>query len=102
MTRKVSAEVDVVHQQTQNQRDGSSHIGATANDISSVVNDAASGVFDIFHVIVNAKDMSSVGTYGASGVFDIFHAIDKAAADIWNHFWKDSKADGIGSNLSRK
>src|SRR5205085_109706 len=30
MNRKVSAEVDLVHQQTQNQRYGSSHIGATA------------------------------------------------------------------------
>src|SRR5205085_1978494 len=30
MTRKVSAAVDLVHQQTQNQRYGSSHIGATA------------------------------------------------------------------------
>ncbi|MCZ6333766.1 microvirus H family protein, partial [Escherichia coli] len=49
MTRKVSAEVDLVHQQTQNQRYGSSHIGATANDISNVVTDAASGVVDIFH-----------------------------------------------------
>src|SRR6266576_604099 len=49
MTRKVSAEVDLVHQQTQNQRYGSSHIVAT-----------------------------------------------------WNNFWKDGKADGIGSNLSRK
>src|SRR5256886_17605931 len=29
MTRKVSAEVDLVHQQTQNQRYGSSHIDAT-------------------------------------------------------------------------
>src|SRR5690349_23424819 len=37
MTRKVSAEVDLVHQQTQNQRYGSSHIGATAKDISNVV-----------------------------------------------------------------
>src|SRR5262249_32398812 len=45
MTRKVSAEVDLVHQQTQNQRYGSSHIGATAKDISNVVTDAASGVF---------------------------------------------------------
>src|SRR5687768_11454771 len=36
MTRKVSAEVDLVHQQTQNQRYGSSHIGATA-DRKSVV-----------------------------------------------------------------
>src|SRR5262249_56367429 len=49
MTRKVSAEVDLVHQQTQNQRYGSSHIGATAKDISNVVTDAASGVVDIFH-----------------------------------------------------
>src|SRR6476619_4807839 len=78
MTRKVSAEVDLVHQQTQNQRYGSSHIGATAKDISNVVTDAA------------------------SGVVDIFHGIDKAVADTWNNFWKDGKADGIGSNLSRK
>src|SRR5215217_3447747 len=78
MTRKVSAEVDLVHQQTQNQQYGSSHIGATAKDISNVVTDAA------------------------SGVVDIFHGIDKAVADTWNNFWKDGKADGIGSNLSRK
>src|SRR5207253_9428350 len=75
-SRKVSAEVDLVHQQTQNQRYGSSHIGATAKDISNVVTDAA------------------------SGVVDIFHGIDKAVADTWNNFWKDGKADGIGSNLS--
>src|SRR5438876_10226902 len=61
MTRKVSAEVDLVHQQTQNQRYGSSHIGATAKDISNVVTDAA------------------------SGVVDIFHGIDKAVADTWNN-----------------
>src|SRR6476659_3927374 len=78
MTRKVSAEVDLVHQKKQNQRYGSSHIGATAKDISNVVTDAA------------------------SGVVDIFHGIDKAVADTWNNFWKDGKADGIGSNLSRK
>src|SRR5699024_11899215 len=54
------AEVDLVHQQTQNQRYGSSHIGATAKDISNVVTDAA------------------------SGVVDIFHGIDKAVADTWN------------------
>src|SRR5450631_799423 len=78
MTRKVSGEVDLVHQQTQNQRYGSSHIGATAKDISNVVTDAA------------------------SGVVDIFHGIAKAVADTWNNFWQDGKADGIGSNLSRK
>src|SRR5205807_9260691 len=78
MTRKVSVEVDLVQQQTQNQRYGSSHIGATAKDISNVVTDAA------------------------AGVVDIFHGIDKAVADTWNNFWKDGKADGIGSNLSRK
>src|SRR5258708_17975926 len=58
---KVSAEVDLVHQQTQNQRYGSSHIGATAKDISNVVTDAA------------------------SGVVDIFHGIDKAVADTWKN-----------------
>src|SRR3989442_1185541 len=78
MNRKVSAEVDLVHQQTQHQRYGYSNIGATAKDISNVVPDAA------------------------SGVVDIFHGIDKAVADTWNNFWKDGKADGIGSNLSRK
>src|SRR5438477_12906608 len=52
--RSVSAEVDLVHQQTQNQRYGSSHIGATAKDISNVVTDAASGVVDIFHGIDKA------------------------------------------------
>src|SRR5437764_11592786 len=67
MTRKVSAEVDLVHQQTQNQRYGSSQIGATAKNISNVVTDAA------------------------SGVVDIFHGIDKAVADTWNNFWKDGK-----------
>src|SRR5207248_9269675 len=78
MTREVSAEVDLVHQQTQNQRYGSSHIGATAKDISNVI------------------------TGAACGVVDTFHGIDKAVADTWNNFWKDGKADGIGSNLSRK
>src|SRR5450830_1224697 len=78
MTRKVSAEVDLVHQQTQNQRYGSSHIGATAKDISNVVTDAA------------------------SGVVDIFHGIDKAVVDTWNNFLQDGQAFGIGSNLSRK
>src|SRR5699024_11681937 len=66
MTRKVSAELYLVHQQTQNQRYGSSHIGATAKEISNVVTDAA------------------------SGVVDIFHGIDKAVADTWNSFLKDA------------
>src|SRR5947209_20308181 len=47
MTRKVSAEVALVHQQTQNQRYGSSHFGAIAKDISNVVTDPAPGVADI-------------------------------------------------------
>src|SRR5256885_206951 len=63
ITRKVSADVELVHQQTQNQRYGSSHIGASAKDISNVVTDAASGVLDIF-----------IG-------------IDIVVADIWNNFW---------------
>src|SRR5260221_11903022 len=54
MTLKVSAEVDLVHQQTQNQRYGSFHLGATAKDISNVVTHACSGVVDIFHVILKA------------------------------------------------
>src|SRR5207245_8319801 len=51
MTRKVSAEVDIVHQQTQNQRYGSSHNGATAKDIYNVVTEAAYGVVDSIHGI---------------------------------------------------
>src|SRR2546422_11373468 len=78
MTRKVSAEVDLVHHQTQHQRYGSSHIGATAKDISNFDSDAA------------------------SGVVHIFHRLDKAVADTSNHFLKDGKADGTGSNLARK
>src|SRR5205823_62193 len=77
MTRKVSAEVDLVHQQTQNQRYGSSHIGATAKDIAKAVADAG------------------------SGVVAIFHGIDRAVADTWTNFWQDGNADGIGCNLSR-
>src|SRR5205809_7275131 len=75
MTRKVIAEVDLVHQQMQNQRYGSSHIGATAKDISNVVTDAA------------------------SVVVDIFHAIDKDFDATWINFWKEGNADGIGSNF---
>src|SRR5260370_34016321 len=73
MTRKVSAEVDLVHQQTQNRRYGSSHIGATAYDISNVV------------------------TGAASGVVDIFHGSDKAVAATCNNFWKAGEADAIGA-----
>src|SRR5260221_528291 len=47
MTRKVIDEVELVHQKTQNQRYSSSNIGANEKDISNVVTDVASGVFDI-------------------------------------------------------
>src|SRR5207245_9616588 len=56
----------------------------------------------LFRSGATAKDISNVVTDAASGVVDIFHGIDKAVADTWNNFWKDGKADGIGSNLSRK
>src|SRR5947199_9352606 len=75
MTRKVSAEVDLVHQQTQNQRYGSSQIGATAKDISNVVTEAA------------------------AGAVDILQGIDKAVADTGNNFWRDGQADGRGPSL---
>src|SRR5690625_7874586 len=78
MTRKVSAEVDLVDQQTQNQRYGSSHIGATAKYMSNVVTDAA------------------------SGVVDIFHGIGKAVAGTWYIFWHAGTADVIVSNFIRK
>src|SRR5258705_13151392 len=60
MTRKVSVEVDLVHHQTQNQRYGSSHIGANAKDISNVVTDADSVVVDIFHGIDKVVSVSCI------------------------------------------
>src|SRR5207249_1433352 len=51
MTRLLMSEVDIVHQQTTNQRDGSSHIGANAKDISNGVTDVASCLVNIFHGI---------------------------------------------------
>src|SRR3989449_9142902 len=78
MTRKVRAKFDLVHKQRRNSGNGSFLIGATAKEISNVVSNAA------------------------SSVIEIFHGIDKTIADTWNNFWKDGKADGIGSNLSRK
>src|SRR5438132_8642470 len=51
------SEVDLVHQQTQNQRYGSSHIGATAKDISNVVTDAASGVVDIRNILCSSANI---------------------------------------------
>src|SRR5258707_12447313 len=67
MNRKVSAEVDLIHQQTENQRYGYYHIRGAGKDISDVVNDAA------------------------FGVVDIFQGIDKAVVDTWNNLWKDGK-----------
>src|SRR5256885_13539863 len=67
-TRKVSAEVDLVHQPTQKQRYGSSPLRATAKDISKVL------------------------TCAASGVGDIFHGIAKAGADTLDKFWNDGAA----------
>src|SRR5262249_60942443 len=60
MTHKVSGEVDLVHQQTQNQRYGSYHIVATVKDISIGVTDAASDVTDIFHCIDKSLHDSSI------------------------------------------
>src|SRR5262249_1844893 len=39
--------------------------------------------------------------HAVSGVVDLLDAIDEAVADSWNICWKDGKADGSGSNLSR-
>src|SRR2546430_36168 len=78
MTRKVSAEVDLVHQQTQNQRYGCSHIGANAKDISNVVTDAA------------------------SAVLGFFLGIDKAIVALWINFLQPGKTEGIRYLLSRK
>src|SRR5260221_4188375 len=54
MTRKISPEVDLVHQQTQNQRYGSSHIGSTPKEISNVVPEAPYVLVDSVHGIVKA------------------------------------------------
>src|SRR5690242_19775382 len=48
------------------------------------------------------QPISNVVTDAASGVVDIFPGTDKAVAVTWNNFWKDGKADGIGSSVSRK
>src|SRR5258708_12575875 len=50
MTGKVSSEVGLVHQQTQNHRYASSPLGATANDISNFVTHAAFRVVTLFHL----------------------------------------------------
>src|SRR5437879_8265641 len=51
MPRKVSAEVNLVHQKTQNKRNGSTHIGTTEKNIFNVVTNANSVRVDIFHGI---------------------------------------------------
>lgn len=92
LTRKVGADIDAVRanterthvetdrskQEVQNSRYASSQVGKTAKDISNVITDAS------------------------SSIVDYFRGIDKAVADTWNNYWKDGKADGIGSNMSRK
>lgn len=92
LTRKVGADIDAVRanterthvetdrskQEVQNSRYASSQVGKTAKDISNVISDAS------------------------SGIVDYFHGIDKAVLDTWNNYWKDGKADGVGSNMSRK
>src|SRR2546429_8572162 len=54
MPRKVSAEVALVHEQTQNQRYGYSIIGAPEKDNSNFVTDLAFGVGDHFSGLVKA------------------------------------------------
>ena len=92
LTRKVGADIDAVRantertrvetdrskQEVQNSRYASSEVGKTAKDAANVITDAA------------------------SGIVDYFHGLDKAVADTWNDFWADGKADGVGSNMSRK
>ena len=51
-------------------------------------------------VIFFFNDTATTEIYTLS-LHDAFRS-DKAVADTWNNFWKDGKADGIGSNLSRK
>src|SRR5436309_15673155 len=69
MTRKVSAEVALVHHQTKNQRYGSCLIGATLRIISNGV------------------------AGGACGVVDFFCGIGKAVAVRSYMFWYAGKAD---------
>src|SRR5260370_35846802 len=72
MTRKVSAEVEVVHQQPQNQRYGSAHIGASPDRISNLVADDHSGRVDIVRGIVvllpgHLINFEHAGTAGRKG-----------------------------------
>src|SRR2546426_882194 len=55
-----------------------------------------------FLLFLNPQCLASISRWITASMVDIFHGIDKAVADTWNNFWKDGKADGIGSNLSRK
>src|SRR5262245_64499022 len=53
-----------------------------------------------FFIMIRLPPSSTLFPYTTlfRSVVDIFHGIDKAVADTWNNFWKDGKADGIGSN----
>src|SRR5207302_1396408 len=84
MTRKVSAEVDLVHQQTQNQRYGSSHIGATAKDISNVVTDAAST--HVFFCVSKNVSVSCAYTQGKREQFSGFNRTLDAINNVFRKF----------------
>src|SRR5260370_41127801 len=77
MTRKVTGGVDLVHQQTQNQRFGCSLICSTVKDSSKDVTDGVSVVVDIFHGIFKP--------FGGTSYF----------------FWREGKEDRDWFILSR-
>src|SRR5690606_21757454 len=90
-------EVDLVHQQTQNQRYGSSHIGATAKDISNVVTDAASGVVDIFHGIDKAHLVGLGGKSAADKGKDTRDYLAAAFPEL--NAWERAGADASSAGM---
>src|SRR5260221_55600 len=91
MIGKVSAEVYLVNKKMSNQRYGSSHIGATAKDISNVVTDAASGVVDIFHGIDKAFSFFSSRRRHTRSLCD--WSSDVCSSDLscrWRRFGPDA------------
>src|SRR5262249_30736667 len=90
--RGADREAVLAHQQTPDQRYSFSNLAGTASEIFHVVNDAPPDGVDMYRCVGNAVAV----------VVDVCLGVDKAVVDTWNNFWKDAKADGIGSNVSRK
>src|SRR5437667_425279 len=108
MTRKVSAEVDLVHQQTQNQRYGSSHIGATAKDISNVVRSeerfSRNAETDLVcRLLLEKKNHTREAACSRSGEPEPIHAADgKRRPDRREDHSRDASFHGAGAGAGTR